>query len=374
MTLSETSGFSRLQQAPGRLISRQGRQYLFFGGTAYLGLADLPEFIDLYKAGLDRYGVNMGSSRNNNVQLSIYPEAEHWAASRFGMPGALLMSSGYLAAQLCARLLQEKINEVFYAPGAHPALHTGAAGKSSEESTRLFSHWAKQTILEINRSTAQEFLVISNTINSLRPEKYDFSVFKAVDAGKRLHFLLDDSHGLGITGSDGVTLDYGVPSRPEFRTTVVASLAKGLGIDAGLILSDTGTLSYFRRNPVFLGASPPAPAAAYAFMHAGDLYTTQLKKLRENQEKFTRMLRMPAVYLPDFPVYYIDQPGLGASLLEKGVVISSFSYPSPSDPPFSRVVLSSSHTREDLQMLLEALHSGLQQTSLMNDSSSKYLT
>ena len=57
--------------------------YLYFGGTAYLGIPQNKEFIGLYTEGLYRYGLNNGTSRGNNVQLAIYNEAETFIAQKY---------------------------------------------------------------------------------------------------------------------------------------------------------------------------------------------------------------------------------------------------------------------------------------------------
>lgn len=347
MSLIDKTLFTRLEQGADRTVSLQGKSYLFFGGTAYLGLPRHPEFIRLYQEGMARFGVNVGSSRNNNVQLGIYPEAEAWAAARFSAEDAMLMSSGFLAAQLCIRRLSARIPKVYYAPESHPAILSDHAKVGSGS----FADWVKETVQDINTHQDTEFLIVSNTLNSLKPERFDFSAFKAVDPGKKVHFLLDDSHGIGITGKGKGSMHFGVPTRANFKTTIIASLAKGLSIDAGLILSDKATLSDFRSSSLYSGASPSAPAAAYTLMHAGSLYDARLERLRENQKLLLELLQVPHVSIPEFPVYFMEMPELGDLLMEKDIIISSFSYPRPSDPPFNRVVLSSAHTAPDIKTL-----------------------
>ena len=75
--------FRNLSQSTGRTIHMDDQSYLFFGGTAYLGLLDNKDYIELFKEGIDRYGLNNGTSRTNNVQLGIYAEAEKFMAGRF---------------------------------------------------------------------------------------------------------------------------------------------------------------------------------------------------------------------------------------------------------------------------------------------------
>ncbi|RYG20428.1 MAG: aminotransferase class I/II, partial [Chitinophagaceae bacterium] len=98
-----------------RKISVDNESYLYFGGTAYLGIPQHEGFQKLYLQGLGLFGLNNGTSRSNNVQLPIYDEAEQFAATYFGSESCLITSSGYLAAQLTIKHLFS-VGEVRYAP------------------------------------------------------------------------------------------------------------------------------------------------------------------------------------------------------------------------------------------------------------------
>lgn len=342
--------FQRLDAATDREISIRGRTYLFFGGTAYLGLNTHKAFVDLYTRGLSIFGVNNGTSRSNNVQLSIYPEAEAYAASLFGTEDALVVSSGFLAAQMAVRFLATR-GVVCYAPRCHPALWMDT--KPAEETD--FEAWKKKTIADINSSRQNSFVIISNTLDTLVPELYDFTGFDAIDEGKRIHFLLDDSHGIGILDGKIGSASFRIPKKENFQVTIVASMAKGLGLDAGLILSDRATIGGLKNTGIYMGASPPAPAGMYAFLHAHDVYARQLELLWQNIDVFKRSVQQECRFISDFPVFYFPDEELYHRLLEQQIVISSFAYPLPTDPLFNRIVISSAHSQHDIKKIADCL-------------------
>src|SRR5690554_877959 len=171
--MEKSLSFLNLESASDREIKVGDHSYLYFGGTAYLGLNNNLNFIDLYKEGLTRYGVNNGTSRNNNVQLDIYNKAENVAAQRFETESALIMSSGFLAAQMAIKYFATK-GELLYTPTSHPALWL----ESSPNSSLTTKDWLSFIIQYINDSPSNDFVVVSNTIYNWVPEIYDFSLFE----------------------------------------------------------------------------------------------------------------------------------------------------------------------------------------------------
>jgi 8-amino-7-oxononanoate synthase len=71
---------------PGRTIEVNGSEYLYFGGTAYLGMQGTPEFLSIVQDNLARWGTAWGSSRLSNVTLAAYEAGETYLAQLTGAP------------------------------------------------------------------------------------------------------------------------------------------------------------------------------------------------------------------------------------------------------------------------------------------------
>ncbi|TCK80968.1 aminotransferase class I/II-fold pyridoxal phosphate-dependent enzyme [Albibacterium bauzanense] len=352
--MDKSFSFRSLEVASDRKIEVEDDSYLFFGGTAYLGLNNNSDFINLYTEGLIRYGVNNGTSRSNNVQLNVYDKAEEIAAKRFQAESALIMSSGFLAAQMAIKYFSTQ-GELLYAPDCHPALWLD----SRPNSPLSFTDWLNFIIRYINDSLNNDFVVVSNTIDSLVPEIYDFSFFEEVHEGKNITFLLDDSHGIGILRLEGSAVVANVPKRDCFRSIIVASMAKGLGIDAGVILADNRAIEQLKNTSIYLGASPPAPAAMYTFIHAEDIYREKYAVLQHNIALFRKHTRKHNISVNNFPGFYFPDTGLFDLLKKKNIIISSFSYPLSTDPLLNRVVISSAHKEEDILTISREIDSSV---------------
>lgn len=344
--------FQHLHQPTARLLAIDGQEFLFFGGTAYLGLLANTDYIALFKEGIDRYGLNNGTSRSNNVQLGIYDDVEHYLAERFGFAASAVFSSGYLAAQAAVSALT-KGKTVFYAPDSHPSLWvSGSPGNDLP-----FEQWIAQTVAAINESPETEFVLVSNTLDNLTPKKYDFTPLKNIQPSKKVTLVLDDSHGICIVHKNAISMDAALFAQDNMDLLVLASLAKGMGTDAGLVLGSTTSIRQIKSHPIFMGSSPPSPASMYALLHGQDIYEKEFNTLHKNISIFRELLPGHLLNsIPHFPVFTSTDSHLYRHLIRQNILISSFPYPLPDSPLLNRIVFSALHKREDIERLCKAIN------------------
>ena len=341
--------FDHLKSPLANKITAKGDEYLYFGGTAYLGIPQNEKFLQLYLKGLSLFGLNNGTSRSNNVQLGIYNEVERYAANKFGSAAALITSSGYLAAQLTVKNLAS-FGEIRYAPATHPALWHQDIPKVSGS----FSSWVKHIVQEINNSEKENWVIISNSMNNLFPEIYDFSLLQQIN--KKVLLIVDDSHGIGIN-NNGLGVFKTLPKSDNIEILAIASMAKALGVDAGIVLGRTEVINQLKTSNEFLGASPPAAAGLYAFMEGEKIYNNELEKLNQGMQTIYQALlkNNDWQFVAGFPVFLAKNAELSQKLAAKNILISSFAYPDKDGPIINRVVLSSWHNKNDIAYLIKAL-------------------
>jgi len=351
--MSDKNKFGQLAHPLDAWVSSSDENYLYFGGTAYLGIPQNEDFLTFYLEGIQKFGLNNGTSRGNNVQLAIYDEVEEYAAKRFGAESAMITSSGFLAAQIAVKNLSH-FGETRYAPATHPALWLNEVPATKG----AFNDWSIQIVDEINSSSEEKWLLISNSMNNLCPEIYDFSFIKSIAPNKEVILLVDDSHGIGVN-YNGLTALAGIPSQENVKVLIVASMAKALGVDAGMVIGPEKLIESLKNGSAFLGASPPAAAGLYAFMQGEDIYAAALKKLKENMLLLSAELKDSPDwhFIPDFPVFFSKNADISAGLLKHQILVSSFPYPDKDGATLNRIVLSSWHTKNDIHQLITSLSS-----------------
>ncbi|MEJ7691948.1 aminotransferase class I/II-fold pyridoxal phosphate-dependent enzyme [Daejeonella sp.] len=336
----------------------------FFSGTAYLGMPFNEKFKQLVFEGIDRYGINFGASRNNNVTVDVFAQAEAEAAKRSHAEDSIIVSSGYLSAQLVIQHFLGKYKFI-YAPDTHPALWVG----QPQPPKISFREWTKQAINEVN-SSDEPVLLITNSLNNLFPEIYEFDWLSKIEPRRKVCLLIDDSHGLGITGENGEGAYVRIPKLPNVETIIIASMAKAIGLDAGVILGTKKIINNLRTSPVYAGASPPSPGLLSAYVNAFGIYQEELEKLRANMKFFRSFIedKKGLYYLKDFPVYLINDANAADYLASKGILISSFAYPDPTGKVLNRVVINSAHTKEEMRKVVEAIIEMKEQRTRIKDN------
>jgi 8-amino-7-oxononanoate synthase len=349
--MDSKQSFEKLGQSLSSSLVINSEEYLYFGGTAYLGIPQNKDFINLYTKGIERYGLNNGTSRGNNVQLGVYDEAEEFVAKRYGSEAALITSSGYLAAKLTVRIYTQQ-GEVRYAPNTHPALWMDGNPLNNLD----FQKWSRQIVSEINDSEIENWVLLSNSMNNLFPEIYDFDFVNNISTTKNVTLIIDDSHGIGLLNKGNSVLN-SVSTLANVEVIVVASMAKALGLDAGVVLGTSKSISKLKQSEEFYGASPPAAAGLYAFINADDIYRQAYEKLQQNVKIFTQKLtnKNEWHFVEDFPVFLSKQPAIEERLLAQKMLISSFPYPDRNGKNLNRIVLSSWHSEKDILRLVAAI-------------------
>ncbi len=349
--MSRENNIIRTAVLPGRTISHNGEEFLYFSGTSYLGICQLAEFKELIKTGLDRVGTHFGGSRLSNIQVDIFAETEKKLAELCGAPGALLFSSGSFAGYSLTEIVPEN-SEILIAPGTHSALWKNFTPPPQTSRQK----WEADCLDQLEKTDRPVF-VLTNTVDPLFCKDIDMSWLENANRPERITVIADDSHGIGVLGPDGGGSYSKWAAGFGGQTIFMGSLGKGIGIPAGYVLAQPDTIAALKSTRTFGGSSPPNPAFLYAWFHGEDIYKRQLQKLRKHISLFHKKTQTENLFhfQSGFPVFHCKQPETEQILSEEKIIISSFNYPGPGDPKVTRAVLNALHEEEDILRLCEVL-------------------
>ena len=337
---------------PGREISIDGRPYLYFGGTAYLGLQTHKDFQQLFINNIGTYGTGYGASRKSNVRISIYDRAEESLVHWVGSEACTTLSSGFLAGQLVAQHFDQPQHQRFYAPNSHSALYVSKT-----------KHYATFTAMDI---AIREHLsghhksvpvVFMDSIDFSGGNYPDFEGLRSLPL-EEIILVVDDSHGVGIVGDHGSGVYQSIKMLNPKELLVCCSLGKGFGLQAGAIFGGQNRIDQLTATDFFGGASPAAPAVMASFVQGESIFHGQRALLQQHIGFFLKSLQNPGYfkYMPDHPTFGYTDQRLSQYLYQHGFITTNFPYPSESASVMSRIVLSASHRQEDLIKLASTVN------------------
>ena len=339
-----------VQRIPDREILIDGQSYLYFGGTAYLGLQNYAPFKELYLTNVSKFGMHYGASRKANIALDIYKETEDLLAHWVGSEGCLSMSSGYLAAQLVVDHFIKKGHPVIATPDAHTALRINGV-----MTTQSFDELETLVSQKLSKNALAP-VILFDTIDFSGKLYPNFDGLRQLPL-EQLILVGDDSHGIGLVGSNGNGCFDMLQTLGAQKLLVCCSLGKAMGIQAGAVFGNLVDIEVLESTPFFGGASPASPAFMATLLGAKDLYSERLRILGENYHHFRSQLKSPSffVHLPGHPTFEFQNAALASRLEQKGFLFTNFNYPDANGPLVSRIVLSAYHTKKDIEQLCIAL-------------------
>ncbi len=337
---------------PGRELSMNGSPHLYFGGTSYLGLQTDAIFQDIYIKNLKKYGTNYSASRNANLKLAIYDKVEEHLAKLAGSESCVTLSSGYLAGQLIASTLHASDHPLHYAPNTHSALQLNAS-----RSQQPFQEF-KKAVNAALKTTEVPPVIFLDTIDIAQENYPFFNQLKELPIDK-LIIVADDSHGIGIVGSNGGGSFKKLKELRPKELIVSCSLGKGFGIQAGAVFASKERIQECKRTPLFGGASPATPAALMTLQDGQAIFKEKRVLLQRNIQLFLKVLKQTEMFdfIENYPAFYFRNPDLIEHLRKNRIIITNFNYPNGDSPMISRIVISAAHRPNDIQVLAWALNS-----------------
>ena len=373
-----------LQSPPGAEVLIDGRRYLYFAGTSYLGLAGRPEVIDAACEATRKYGVHTATSRAGYGNNPATLEVERLAAEFFGREDAFYFASGYVGNHILIQAAAGEFDVVFIDEYSHYSVQEAA--KLCEQPVFLFRHRDTDDLrarLAQNLPPRTRPLVITDGVFSLTGAVAPMDEYvRALLEHSPAALLVDDAHGLAVLGEHGRgTLEQSqlwttAVNGPEISSGVALWLcgttSKAIGGFGGII---PGTHSFVDRarssSHYFDGASAPPSASAGATAKALEIIQRE-PELRErlgvNARQMRAGLRTLGFDVEDWPTPNIalrigqaaNMRRIHAELKARDIIVPYIAaYAGSGKEGVLRVAVFATHTGEMIERFLSELRAVL---------------
>ncbi len=356
-----------LQGPQADRVPVDGRPVVMLTSNNYLGLANHPKIRRAAADALETWGYGMASVRFICGTDSLHLALERRIAEFFETDGAILYTSCWNANEaLFAGVLDEE-DAVFSDELNHASIIDGI--RLCKAKRYRYAHGSVDALAEmLDSDDSRHRVVVTDGVFSMEGELAKLPALLELCRRKGALLVVDDSHGTGALGERGrgTMEELGVHGEVD---VVTGTLGKALGGAVGGFVAGPATvvevLRQRSRPYLFSNALPPMVAAgSLAAFDILDEEPDRVKRLRDNTATFRKALAERGFDVregihPVVPVIVGDTAlaiTMSKELLEEGVYVSGFGYPVvPRGEARLRCQISAAHTREELELAVEAI-------------------
>jgi 8-amino-7-oxononanoate synthase len=352
-------------QQPHCIIN--GKPYLAFCSNDYLGLANHPEVVKAFKQAVDHYGVGTGSAHLINGHTRIHQELEEALADVTGRDRALLFSTGYMANLGAITALTDRYDIIYQDKLNHASL-LDAANLSSAKLLRFPHNDTERLERQLQQQAKGGAFIAVDGVFSMDGDKAPIKALAQLAQQHSAWLMVDDAHGIGVLGQHGMGLLEETGLSQDEVPILMGTLGKAVGTAGAFIAGSNDLIEYLiqtARSWIYTTAMPAAIAAA-------TLASLKLVKneawRREHLNSLVKQFRQGAAQIgllltasetPIQPVIIGDNEKalkLSKQLDKAGMLVTAIRPPTvPQNTARLRITFSASHTKKDVQQLLNTL-------------------
>jgi 8-amino-7-oxononanoate synthase len=345
----------------------KGKDTILLGTYNYMGMTFDPDVIQAGKDALDQFGSGTNGSRMLNGTFRDHIGVEQALRDFYGMSGAIVFSTGYMANLGMISTLAGKGEYVILDADSHASIYDGCK-QGNAEVVRFRHNDVTDLDKRLGRLPAEAGkLVVLEGVYSMLGDIAPLKEMVAVAKKHGAMVLVDEAHSMGFFGPNGrgVYEDQGLEGQVDF---VVGTFSKSVGTVGGFCVSNHPKFEAIRlacRAYIFTASLPPsvvatAEASIRKLMHAHN----KRAHLWENARKLHGGLRDMGFKLgtaaPDSAIVAVildDQEqavAMWQALLDGGLYVNMARPPAtPAGTFLLRCSLCAEHSSEQIDTVLK---------------------
>ncbi|HBG07972.1 MAG TPA: glycine C-acetyltransferase [Geobacter sp.] len=345
-----------------------GKRVLNFCTNNYLGLANHPKLKSSAQSAIEEWGVGPAAVRSIAGTLELHRRLEERLAAFKGVEDALYLQSGFCANQAAIPPMAGKGDVIFTDRLNHASIIDGC--RLSSAKVVVYEHCDVadcERVIKENLGQFRRALLITDGVFSMDGDMAPLDRLYQLCGRYGIITMVDDAHGEGVVGRGGrgIVDHFGLNGRFDLE---IGTLSKAFGVMGGVIAGRKSVIDWIRQKArPFLFSSAVTAADTAACLAAVELLeesTELVEKLWENTRYFKEGMKLAgfdtgASVTPITPVMLGD-----ASLSqqfsrrlfdsEPGLFAMPIGFPTvPQGKARIRVMISASHSRQDLDLGLE---------------------
>ena len=374
----------KISDSPSAPVMKiNGQDMLTFCSNDYLGLANHPEITAAMIEGANLYGGGSGASHMISGHSFAHDQLERALAAtqakHIPHVKGLFFSTGYMANMaaitgISAGLGNNQVMSIFSEELNHASLIDGVrlANKQNNAKVHVYPHQDLVALEKLLREDNSHFkLIVTDGVFSMDGNIASVNQLLALAEKYDALLMIDDAHGFGVLGDDG----YGILSLFKVdahhalagRIIYVGTLGKAAGLSGAFIAAHEHLTEWIMqkgRAYIYTTASPPAIAHGLLkslelinqvehrnALHQNIAYWRQHLKLNKWQLIESSTAIQPIVIGSNEDALLVAE-----ALYKKNIWVPAIRPPTvPAGTARLRITLSASHTRDQIDQLINAI-------------------
>ena len=349
-------------------VLMNGRKVLMFGSNSYMGLTNHPKVIEAAVEATKKYGTGLAGSPFLNGTLDLHKKLEARLAEFVGKEDAMLFSTGFGVNLGVVSTLTGREDYVILDEQDHASI---IEGRRLSFSTALkYKHNDMESLEQQLKRCAPDKakLIVTDGVFSMDGDVENLPEIVRLAKKYNAQVMVDEAHGIGVFGEAGrgTTNHFGLTDDVDL---IMGTFSKSFASLGGFVATDKIITNYLRhhcREYIFTASITPASTAAVNAaldimiaeperqQHLWDITHFALENFRAMGCEIgnTSTPIIPLFIRDDYKTFHITR-----DLLDEGVFVNPVVTPAvaPQDT-LIRYSLMATHTREQVERSLEAIH------------------
>ncbi|NLG66113.1 MAG: aminotransferase class I/II-fold pyridoxal phosphate-dependent enzyme [Actinobacteria bacterium] len=356
--------FIPLAESEGTEVVYKGHRLIMCGSNNYLGLTTHPKVKEAACAALERFGTSCTGSRFLNGTLEMHEELERELARYVGKPAALVFSTGMQTNLGVISSLVSRADAVILDKEDHASIVDGA--RLGYGRMLRYRHNNAEDMRRLLRGLPDDTgrLIVVDGVFSMEGDLADLPQLLDVSEEFGARFMVDDAHGIGVTGRGrGTAAHYGLTDRVDL---IMSTFSKSLASLGGFVAGEEDVIGYIKHHAralIFSASPTPAStASALAALRIMEAEPERVDRVIAHGEYMRAGLRALGFNIgnsvtPIVPIVVGDDQATFAAwrmLFDSGVFVNPVISPAVSPGrQLLRTSYMSTHTTEQLDRVLD---------------------
>jgi len=363
----------QLDDAQAPICTYDGRKVINLASNNYLGLCNDPRLEAAAIQAIKDHGVGSGAVRTIAGTMRIHMELEEKIARFKNVEACVVFQSGFTANAGTVGSILGKEDFILSDELNHASIIDGA--RLSRARIKVFRHkdvaHCEELLQEIENDPGKK-LIITDGVFSMDGDIGPVDQLAALAEKYGAIMMVDDAHASGVLGRNGRgSVDhFNVHGKVDVQ---VGTLSKAIGALGGYVCGSRDLIDflYHRARPFLFSTSHP-PSVAATCIAAFDILENEperIDRLWANTTYFKSQLESsgfdiggrttPASETPIIPIILGDgrrTMDFSRELFFQGLMATGIAFPTvPEGKARIRIIMTSEHTREQLDQALDIL-------------------